>query len=116
VLPKKHRLKKKNDFARVTRGGRTAAIQYLVLRFMANQREESRVGFVCGKKVAKRAVARNRIKRRLMEIVRALLPSIRPGFDLIFLTRPGIADLEFEEIKMAVEGLLKRARILTNNK
>jgi len=105
-------LKKKNDFAHVTRGGRTAASQHLVLRFMTNQREESRVGFVCGKKVAKRAVARNKIKRRLREIVRALLPSIKPGFDLVFLTRPGAADLEFEEMGLIVEGLLERARVL----
>ncbi len=85
----------------------------LLLKFCDNQQEASRVGFVCGKKVAKGAVARNRIKRRLREIVRRLLPAIKPGMDLVFLTRPGITEIKFSEMEAIVEKLLKKARILT---
>ena len=114
MLPKKHRLKKKNDFARVMRRGGAAASRYLILRFSDNQLELSRVGFVCSKKVAKKAVERNKIKRRLREIVRVMLPNIRPGFDLVFLTRPGIAGIEFEEVEAMVGKLLAKARLIIN--
>ncbi|MDD5750091.1 MAG: ribonuclease P protein component [Candidatus Pacebacteria bacterium] len=112
MLPKKNRLKKKNDFARVMRQGSTAAGGCLVLRFCANQQEASRIGFVCSKKVAKRAVARNRVKRRLREIVRMMLPDIRPGYDMVFLTRPGMAETGFDEMKLIAEKLLKKARLI----
>jgi len=115
MLPKKYRLKKKDDFAKVMRSGGAAADECLILKFCGNQQETSRVGFVCSKKVAKRAVARNKIKRRLREIVRKLLPAINPGLDLVFLTRPGIDKIEFGEMEAKVERLLKKARIIINN-
>ncbi len=48
-----------------------------------------RVGYTCSKKVGN-AVARNRAKRRLREIVRAVLPGHgTPGWDYVLVGRPG---------------------------
>ncbi|MBK5946098.1 ribonuclease P protein component [Rhodobacter veldkampii DSM 11550] len=48
-----------------------------------------RVGFTCSKKLGN-AVARNRAKRRLRAIARAVLPqSARPGWDYVLVGRPG---------------------------
>lgn len=47
------------------------------------------VGFTCSKKVGN-AVARNRAKRRLREIARAILPALgRPGWDYVLIGRAG---------------------------
>ena len=47
-----------------------------------------RVGFTCSKKLGN-AVARNRAKRRLREIARAVLPKAgRPGWDYVLVGRP----------------------------
>lgn len=47
-----------------------------------------RVGFTCSKKVGN-AVIRNRAKRRLREIARAILPAAgRPGWDYVLVGRP----------------------------
>ena len=114
MLPKKYRLKKKNDFARVMQGRGVAVSGCLILRFRDNQLETSRAGFICSKKVAKKAVERNKIKRRLREIVRALWLNVKPGYDLVFLALPSITDKEFREIQAAVEILLKKARVIKN--
>ncbi|KEP69400.1 ribonuclease P [Thioclava dalianensis] len=47
-----------------------------------------RIGFTCSKKLGN-AVARNRAKRRLREIARAVLPEAgRPGWDYVLIGRP----------------------------
>ncbi|SHM18778.1 ribonuclease P protein component [Roseovarius litoreus] len=59
-----------------------------------------RVGFTCSKKVGN-AVARNRAKRRLREVARAVLPdAARPGWDYVLIGRANVtAALPFETLK-----------------
>jgi len=59
-----------------------------------------RVGFTCSKKVGN-AVARNRAKRRLREVARAVLPdAARPGWDYVLIGRAIVTGtLPFETLK-----------------
>ena len=59
-----------------------------------------RVGFTCSKKVGN-AVARNRAKRRLREVVRLVLPVHgRDGWDYVLVGRPGTtATLPFAQLQ-----------------
>jgi ribonuclease P protein component len=59
-----------------------------------------RVGFTCSKKVGN-AVARNRAKRRLREIVRLDLPHLaKPGHDYVLIGKKGLtATREFEALR-----------------
>jgi len=74
----------------------------------------SRFGFAAGKRLGK-AVQRNRIKRRLREVVRPLLPVITPGWDMILIARQPITKASFDEIQRAVHILLRRAHLLTSD-
>ena len=64
------------------------------------------------KKISKKAVIRNKVKRRLREAVRIILPRIKPCYDIIFFTRPGIEQKDFSEIKEAVSNLLSKAGLI----
>ena len=57
------------------------------------------MGFTCSKKVGN-AVARNRAKRRLREVARAVLPAEgREGWDYVLIGRPQVtATLPFEQL------------------
>ncbi|WP_371931262.1 ribonuclease P protein component [Nioella sp. MMSF_3534] len=89
-LPIVETLTKRPDFLRAARAARAPAPAFLL---QARRRREDegvapdlvRVGFTCSKKVGN-AVARNRAKRRLREIARAILPlEGRPGWDYVLI-------------------------------
>jgi RNase P protein component len=40
---------------------------------------------------------------------------LKPGWDIIFIARPVLADVKFAELRMAVENLLARADLLEEN-
>ena len=67
----------------------------------------TRVGFVVSKKVSKRAVKRNKIKRLMREKVRQLfiedsLEILNTYQSLIFYAKPKILELEFNKISYII--------------
>jgi len=89
MLKAANRLRAQGDFARAYQGGKTRHGEFVMVRARANHKPVNRYGIVVSKKVSKRAVARNRIKRRIMAIVRTELPlSASSGADLIIVVRP----------------------------
>ncbi len=111
MLPLKNRLKKKTDLERVFKEGKGIREDFLLLKFTKNNLETSRFGFVVGQKVAKKAVLRNKIKRRLREAVRKKLSEIRVGFDGVWVALKGSETKNFEEIKAAVKKILQRGKL-----
>jgi ribonuclease P protein component len=67
------------------------------------------VGFTVGKWLGN-AVHRNRIKRRLKEIVR--ISRVEAGWDLVIIARRDASAASFEELREAVVQVLDRARLL----
>ncbi len=96
------------------REGKSYAHPLVVLVVAPNGLEQVRVGVAAGRRLGK-AVQRNRAKRRLREIMRPLLPALKPGYDVMLIARPPMATAEFETIRQAVIALLHRASLLTTS-
>ncbi len=107
------RLRRSADFQRVRAAKRSWAHPLLVLYAAPNDNLAPRVGISVGKRVGG-AVVRNRVRRRVREAVRLRLPELRPGHDLVFIARPPSAEADWPTLRGATEGLLRRARVLSN--
>lgn len=115
MLPKEYRLKKKKDFEKVLKGRNLLAKNFLILKTVKNDLKTVRIGVVVSRKVSKKAVIRNKTKRRLREAAGANIKKIKPGYDLIFFTKKGIEKESFSEIKKDVEKLITRAKLFKEN-
>ncbi|HEY7342189.1 MAG TPA: ribonuclease P protein component [Ktedonobacterales bacterium] len=109
------RLRSPRDFQRVRAQGRRVSGAILLLGYAARSESDSagptRIGLSVSRRVGG-AVVRNRVKRRLREVIRRKLTRIAPGYDLVITARPGAADARMETLEQEVAGLLARARLL----
>ena len=105
----KEYLTKPGQYALVYNNGSSWVSSLVVMKALPNGLSLSRYGLSVGKRVGK-AVTRNRVKRRLREILRLTL--LKPGWDIIFIARPAAANADYASLEKSVEGLLSRAQLL----
>jgi len=99
MLSRKNLLKKKADIERVFKKGRGFKEDFLLLKAVKNSLGSSRFGFVVSQKVSKKAVLRNKIRRRLKEIVGAKLGRIKNNQDCLLIALPGLESKDFWEME-----------------
>jgi len=111
----KNRLKKKKDFEYLFKKGKSqeSKKEFLVLRYKENNLKNTRFGLIVSKKVFKRAVLRNKIKRQLRNILREdILPKIKKNIDAVIILYPGFQVKDYQELKEKIKGLFQKAKII----
>ena len=104
------RLRRSSQFAAVFSEGKSRATETVVLKAVPNGLDFSRFGFIVSKKVSRKAVVRNKVRRRLREVVR--LAMVRPGWDVVVIARPKAGGASYSDIESALIGLLNRVGLL----
>lgn len=114
VIARKHRFHGHGSLRFVYKHGRTVRGQMFSLKYISNDRRSVyRLAVVVSKKVSKSAVIRNRIRRRLYEIVRRYEQSIEKPYDLVLTVfSEQLAIIPAEELEKAIINLLKQAKII----
>ena len=108
MMQSRQRLVSDRRISEVHRNGRTVANGFLVMRVLPNGLDHNRFCFIAGKRVGK-AVVRNRVKRRLREVVRQA--NAASGWDTILIARRGTGDATYAQLEKSVHNLMRRARI-----
>ena len=111
-LPKTKRRTLPAEFARVKGQGTTERGRLLVLGALKLKDEKSfRAGFVTPKHIGT-AVVRNRVRRRLRDIVRTAQLRLNAGLWLVVVARPYAANASYDQLKDEWLRLAERASIL----
>lgn len=71
----------------------------------------TRIGITVSTKVSKRAVVRNRIKRRIRAALRELLPGFATGWMIVVIVQPVAVKCNYKEILQELKQLLIEAEV-----
>lgn len=97
MLERNDRLRHMRDFALLSQKGRVVFGPLFTLRFRLSQ-TSSRIGFVASTKLFKRAVARNRVKRRMRAVLREMKQEWPVNMDLLFILKPDAKEAPFTDL------------------
>ncbi len=111
MLAREARLRKNKDFDKVYKKGKSYSSKILKMYVLTSDLPFQRCGFSISKKVSKKAVERNKLKRRLSFIFREESKKIKDGIDIIFVARTELISLAFSELEILVKNLLSKADI-----
>ena len=120
MLKKLYRITKTKEFEKFfgkdfkKAGCYSANSSHFIIKSLRNELKSSRFAFIISGKIAKKAVQRNLIKRRLREIIRFRLGKIDSGYDVLIIAKKGVLPLTFQDIETEVETLLKKLRLIKN--
>ncbi|MXY36023.1 MAG: ribonuclease P protein component [Dehalococcoidia bacterium] len=78
-------LRRRADFEQVFLSGTFVRGRTVSLRILERGEGPTRIGFAVGKRLDKRAVIRNRVRRRLREVLRRL--DLRDRYDVVVIAR-----------------------------
>jgi ribonuclease P protein component len=99
---------RKAEFDAVYRTGKRRSSSHFTVFFRANEQPQSRFGFSI-KKTLGGAVVRNRIRRRLREMVRCHRLEIPAGWDIVIHPKSTVAKAPFAALTADLLRLLKSA-------
>jgi ribonuclease P protein component len=115
TFPKSRRLTQSAEFEHVKKNGRVYRGQLVVLSIVpANGVTRFRAGFITSRTVG-RAVVRNRVRRRLREIVRKYQGELINGLWIVTIARGPAARASYQQLEAEWLRLAKRASILATS-
>jgi len=110
MLPKQNCLKQKTDIDRVFKKGKGFKEDFLFLKTLENNLKISRFGFIISQKISKKATTRNKIKRRLRQLIRSKLKEIKQGIDVLLIALSGLEKKDFQEMEETINKIFKKAK------
>ena len=117
MLSKKYRFHSRGGVRYVYQKGKTVRGPKMSLVFCENTRGFTRIAVVVSKKVNKTAVGRNRIRRRVYEVVRRNMEHIPLKHDYIFVVfSPDVETMEYTRLEETVGKLVAESKVCYNGK
>jgi len=104
------RLKRTKEISKVFKLGRSYFLAGLGIKALENTSSFTRATVFVSKKVSKRAVIRNRVKRQIREILKAATKDTK-ACDLIVICQPAVVNMEFAELEKAIKQIIAKLKL-----
>jgi ribonuclease P protein component len=102
------------DFAALMERGTMRSHPLLAARVLRTDLGTTRFGLATSRALGS-AVVRNRVRRRLREVIRGMAPLLRPGWDVLIVARPGLVTADRRALVETLTRLLRRSGVLGGN-
>lgn len=113
MLKRINRLKKRYQFNYVYKSGEHFSGEHMILYVASSKTKNIKVGLAVTKKVG-HAVVRNKVRRRLREIIQKQLPNLKQNYNIIVVARENITSANFDELSLELNKLIKKANLIKN--
>ena len=111
MLKRINRLKKRYQFNYVYKSGEHFSGEHMVLYVASSKTKNIKVGLAVTKKVG-HAVVRNKVRRRLREIIKTQVPNLKQNNNIIVVARDNITEASFEKLSNEFLKLIKKANLI----
>jgi ribonuclease P protein component len=99
------------DFAAIQGDGTSKSHALFTARFRRTDLDTTRFGLSTGRRLGG-AVVRNRVRRRIREVLRVMAPSFQPGWDVLIIARPAIVEADHDALVGALQRTLVRGGVI----
>lgn len=106
MLKRENRIRLKKEFLEIKDKGKIKYSPLFGLVFLKKDDDLKKVGFIVSKKISKRAVDRNKIRRILSEIMRKNLDKLEAGSRIVFLAKKEILGKKYDEIENEINKII----------
>mgnify|MGYP001614688871 CR=1 FL=1 len=112
MLPIEYRLRKKTDIDALFAKGRLVFDSLVTIKYRKTQLSTPRFAVVVGTKLSKRAVNRNKIRRRIRASIADHLNHLNGGYDIAIIAKPLALKAKYEVLRLSVSSSLKKTGVL----
>jgi len=104
-------IKKDVDFRDIFQTGKTVIGRFIFLKIKKTKGSGPRFAVVAGLKVSKKAVQRNKIKRRIRAIISKTHPKILSGYDIVVIAKKEAVTEKFKTLQEDLIKTLEKAKV-----
>jgi ribonuclease P protein component len=113
MIPYKNRFHGHGSLRYVYRNGLISKSRFITLKSVKDKKSISRIAVVVSKKILKSAVGRNRIRRRIYEIIRNIMPELNDFYDIALIVNSSeVRTIEQKELHKIILEQLKDNELL----
>ncbi len=102
MLPKSFRLSLKRDFENIFTTGRSYQGKFFRFKILKNNFKSSRFAVVVSLRVSKKAVVRNKIRRRAWSVINSLPYVFNNKLDIILIALPEATKASFFDLRLEI--------------
>lgn len=111
-LPRHARIPSRREITYIQKAGRKIHTKHFIVCYQANRSQTSRIAVTVSKKVDKRAVHRNRIKRLLKETFRLFQGNLNETLDVVIIARKNALECSFDDCTTEIVSALHQKKLL----